>query len=89
MAIHRYLTLKEIALAMGMTPAWLYRHVRELERHGFPTPAPGMGQRRDAAAVEAWQQRQIERDRRAVSLAVKPEDWAATLDRRAGELGDD
>jgi hypothetical protein len=89
--IRRYLTLRQIAKAMGRSPSWLYVHLPELvEKHGFPPAAPGQGSRRDEGAVEAWQRKAMPADLCAPVPAPAPNDhegWAAELDRRAAALG--
>lgn len=88
--IHRYLTLRQCAKAMGRSPSWLYHNLDELvEKHGFPPPAPGQGSRRDEAAVVEWQRRGMPPELRPPAPEPEPDDldrWRAELDRRAEEL---
>lgn len=85
--IHRYLTLGEIADAMGVSRAWLYNNHARLEReHGFPGPAPGFGARRDATAVEAWQRRTMPAELQPKSGQLDVAEWREELDRRAEQL---
>jgi predicted DNA-binding transcriptional regulator AlpA len=85
--IRRYLSLGEIAAAMGVSRDWLYRHVRRLERdHGFPSSVPGLPNRRDPAAIEAWQNRAQGTPVPADPSATGDDElsrWTVELDRRA------
>lgn len=87
--IHRYMTLREIAEAMNVSAAWLYNNHQRLEREfGFPAPAPGFGARRDALAIEAWQNRGLPLGLQS-TIPAEPaslEHWQTELDRRAEHL---
>lgn len=59
--IRRYLTHEEVAVALGVSREWLYRNKRRLERdEAFPLPVRGLDKLYDPAAIELWQDRQIE-----------------------------
>ncbi len=78
--MRRYLTHAEVAIALGVSPQWLYRNKRRLEReHGFPEPAPGMrgdgGNLYDPKAITLWQDGALERTggvRQTITVTLPP-----------------
>lgn len=84
-----YLTLRQVAKALGKEPWWMYRHLKRLQaEHGFPRRDAAMGGF-DALAVTAWQDRRAGIGPAMVGPVTPPEDiaaWADELDRRAGAL---
>lgn len=91
--IHRYLTMRQVAAALGVSHSWLYDNVARLEReHGFPASAPGMGKRRDGAAIEAWQNRQLPPELRPADTAPPADElaaWSEEYDRRLDQFAGD
>jgi predicted DNA-binding transcriptional regulator AlpA len=78
----RLLLAEEVARLLRLTPRVFRRRRAELEAAGFPPPLPGLPDRWDRAAIEAWLDRQIP--------AAAPQDPARALERtlisRAGSL---
>lgn len=93
--IDRYLTLRQVAIAIGVSARWLYMHRPRLAaEHGFPAPAPGMGKRWAEAEIVAWQRRGLSPAALAATPAEAEDDasageWAQWLDRRAADLGEE
>lgn len=91
--IRRYLSLREVAAAMGVTARWLYGNRARLTREcGFPRAALGLRYRWDEADIVAWQDRMRTNScpvAQHVDVRLQlPDniDWAAELDRRASTL---
>jgi hypothetical protein len=57
--MQRLLTAHQVAeiLALDGPRAFAQRRRRLEEEHGFPPPVPGVGQRWDPLAIEAWRRR--------------------------------
>ena len=52
------LTAAQVADRLQITVRAFWARRRSLEaEHGFPAPVPGIGQRWDPAAIQAWQDR--------------------------------
>ena len=93
--MRRYLTQAEVAAGLRRSTRTFRRQRPDLEAAGFPPPAAANGNRPlwDPAAVQAWQDRQMQ----AASPAPSPEaraavagdlapDWTALLIARARKL---
>lgn len=65
----RLLIGKEIALGLGVTPAWFYRHRRHMCSRGFP--APVLRNFYDPVAVHAWLDAQMSPELRAAVEAKR------------------
>lgn len=55
----RLLLREEVARLLRLSPRVFRRRQAELEAAGFPAPVPGLPDRWDRAAIEAWLDRQI------------------------------
>lgn len=55
----RLLTVEEVARVLRITPRTFRRRRAELQAGGFPAPVPGLPDRWDRVAIEAWLDRQI------------------------------
>lgn len=81
----RALTVAEVADLLRVSAAWFRANRRRLgQDHGFPTPLPGLRDRYDPLAIDAWFARH--RDAAvptAASAAPAPLDWDSLLDARA------
>jgi hypothetical protein len=81
----RALTVAEVADLLRVSVAWFRRHRDGLRRdHGFPSPVPGLRDRYDPLAIEAW----FARHRAGAAPAAEdaapaPLDWDSLLDARA------
>ena len=67
-----YLTLQQVAAKLRKTPAWLRRHLEELQAGGFPPPALTAGRLRlwDPKALELWQDSTIPAELRDQAAAA-------------------
>lgn len=89
--VHRYLSVTQLAEAMGVSKGWLYHHIKRLQRdYNFPLEVSAMGvgknRRFDAVAVEAWQTQQQPGHLKPQPATLDEADldaWRAELDRRA------
>ncbi len=97
--MRRYLSLRQVATAIGKDEWWMHRHIRRLIRdHGFPPRDAAMGGW-DEGSLRAWQDARLTPAQRAALGIAEPSpaaaiqialsedvDLGAELDRRADDL---
>ena len=87
------LTVAELAATFNVKPEYLRRRLPKLrEKHGFPPPVPGLGNRYDPLAITAWRNRcagleQPDQLRMLPDLPDTLTPWQETLDQRARSIG--
>ena len=80
----RVLTGADVADLLRVSKAWFRSHRAELQRdHGFPLTVPGLRDRYDPLAIEAWFARQRDGAAPPADAEPPPSDWDALLDARA------
>lgn len=73
----------EAAERLGITLSVFQRRRRRLRQAGFPEPVPGLFNRYDPLAIEAWLARQRTPTQAAERKPLDEQDWDRILDERA------